>query len=300
MASPPRSCEPRRPKPRPRRKARCRRRAKRRPRVPRAARNRASRNRRTPSLAGPGGGEPERWTAGTRLPGSPRPGSPDGWAVIVIGLGNPGDAYAGTRHNVGFRVVEAARERWRGERWRRRSSYRQTHVRLAGRVHRLIEPQTYMNASGEAVAELLREGAAAEDLLVVLDDIDLPFGRLRIRERGGDGGHRGLASVLQACGTPRVGRLRVGVGRPPGSDDVVDHVLEVFTAEELRELPAVVRRAREALETVLRSGLTAAMNRYNAMPAPGEAQRRRGDRQPGEEDAEGSSAANGSERGKTR
>lgn len=222
--------------------------------------------------------------------------------MIVIGLGNPGAEYTETRHNIGFRIVAAARERWRGTRWQRRVLFREATVRVAGRTHRLIEPQTYMNCSGDAVAALLRSGAAADDLLVVLDDIDLPFGRLRIRERGGAGGHRGLSSILAAIGTPQIGRLRVGVGRPETADEVVDHVLEAFSPEELRRLPAVVAHAREALETILRAGLTTAMNRYNAMPAPGEVQAEpgAGRGRSAQGPTERSSAGEGIEKGETR
>lgn len=190
--------------------------------------------------------------------------------MIVVGLGNPGPEHEATRHNVGFLVAEAARARWRGARWKRRGDFLESTFRLAGKDHHLIEPQTYMNDSGKAVAALLREGADPSDLLIILDDIDLPFGRMRIRESGGDGGHRGLASIISVTGTERIARIRVGVGRPETSCDAVDHVLGEFSADERPKRDAVIERALEALQVALREGVATAMNRFNGLPAPWE------------------------------
>ncbi len=187
--------------------------------------------------------------------------------MIVLGLGNPGEEYARTRHNAGFLVVEAARERWKGGRWKRGPLATEAAVRYAGEAHRLIRPTTYMNASGEVVRELLRRGASPRDLFVVLDDMDLPLGRLRMRAEGGSGGHRGLQSLLGALAPASIGRLRVGVGRPEAGG-AVDHVLSEFSPGEWERMEAMIGVAVDALELVLRRGLQAAMDRFNGRPAP--------------------------------
>jgi PTH1 family peptidyl-tRNA hydrolase len=190
--------------------------------------------------------------------------------MFVVGLGNPGPEYERTRHNAGFLVLEAARRRWRGSGWRGQALYEESELRLAGRVHRLIRPTTYMNRCGDAVERLLRIGAAADDLLVVLDDLDLPLGRIRIRPHGGAGGHNGLQSVLAAVSPASVARMRVGVGRPIVADGAVDHVLGDFAPEEWARFEQVVERALEALQVALRRGITPAMNQFNGLPAPWE------------------------------
>ena len=188
--------------------------------------------------------------------------------MVVIGLGNPGNEYAQTRHNAGFLLLEAARAKWRGESWQRRGNYEQCQVRLAGGVHRFVRPLTYMNCSGEVIARLLREGAHADDLLVVLDDVDLPLGRLRIRARGGAGGHRGLLSVCDELGTQAVARLRIGVGRPGEEGELVDYVLGEFNAEERERFAQVLEFARAALHVIIRQGVQSAMTRFNGLSAP--------------------------------
>jgi peptidyl-tRNA hydrolase, PTH1 family len=189
--------------------------------------------------------------------------------VVLLGLGNPGDEYAETRHNVGFLVLDAARRRWGRASWTRRGAAEESALRLGGERHRLVRPMVFMNRSGEVVAALLREGVGAQDLLVVLDDLDLPLGRLRVREGGGPGGHRGLASVLEAVGPAPVARMRVGIGRP-SEGDAVDHVLGEFAATERARFDRVLERALEALELILTRGLAAGMNAFNGRPAPWE------------------------------
>ena len=190
--------------------------------------------------------------------------------MIVLGLGNPGEEYGRTRHNAGFLVVEAARERWKGGRWRQGAAAAVAQVRVSGVVHRLVRPTTFMNRSGEVVRELLRSGAAPGDLLVVLDDIDLPLGRLRLRAEGGAGGHRGLQSVLAVLAPASVARLRIGVGRPDGGTDAADHVLAEFSAEEWPRMEAMIVRSLAVLEVVLCESLAAAMDRFNGLAAPWE------------------------------
>lgn len=191
---------------------------------------------------------------------------------LVVGLGNPGPRYADTRHNVGFRVVERFAERCGIA----LSSRRFGGLYGAGALVDAptvavgaLKPETFVNRSGEAVAAALAELPdvdPANDLLVVLDDVDLPFGLLRLRPSGGTGGQKGLADVLERLGRRDVPRLRVGVGRPPESTDTRDHVLAPFTAEERAALPALLERACDAVTATLHSGVASAMNRFNREP----------------------------------
>ncbi len=185
---------------------------------------------------------------------------------IILGLGNPGERYAATRHNVGFRVVE--------ELARRRGTPlagRECNAWVAGGDLLLAAPQTYMNRSGHA-ARCLRErrGVAPEDFLVVYDEIHLPLGTLRLRRDGSPAGHRGMESVLENLGTDRVPRLRLGVGSgdgPPAGDDLVAFVLEPFAAGERQRVEAMILRAADACEVWAADGAEAAMQRFNG-PLP--------------------------------
>ncbi len=188
---------------------------------------------------------------------------------LVVGLGNPGREYADTRHNVGFRVVErfAARHGVRLDERRFRGRFG------AGRAHgqdvAVLEPLTYMNLSGRSVLEAVRAFALedlARDLLVVLDDVDLPFGRLRVRAGGGAGGHKGLADVIARLRRNDFPRLRFGVGRPTSGEETADYVLAPFDPEELATLDARLEEAANALDALLAEGVEAAMNRFNAAP----------------------------------
>ncbi len=185
---------------------------------------------------------------------------------LVVGLGNPGREYERTRHNVGFMVVERMADA-AGATFRRshRAEARcaAADVEGAGRVI-LAEPLTYMNASGEAVAALMRwHRAAPADLVVVYDDVDLPVGALRLRPKGGAGGHKGVRSVIERLGTDGFARVRIGVGRGPEQRDMVDHVLSAFAREERPAIEAAVERAAEAVRAVVRDGVERAMNEFN-------------------------------------
>ncbi len=181
-----------------------------------------------------------------------------------MGLGNPGETYSHTRHNVGFQVVSvlAATARIRlastdaDRRWGR--------GRLAGRSVVLVQPLAYMNRSGPPVHRLMEElEIGRREMLVVHDDIDLALGRLKIKEKGGDGGHRGIRSLMDALGDGDFCRLRIGIGRPPPGTDVADHVLADFTSQETAIMDAAIERACEAVASVLVDGARAAMNRFN-------------------------------------
>ncbi len=181
---------------------------------------------------------------------------------LVLGLGNPGPRYAGTRHNVGFRVVETLARR------RRLRLAAECNARVGwDRELALAAPQTYMNRSGYA-ARCLAERAALEpeDLLVVYDEIQLPLGALRLRPRGSPGGHRGMESVLESLGSDRVPRLRLGIADeagPPAGEAMVDYVLEPFAADEEERVEEMIERAADACEVWARSGAETAMQRFN-------------------------------------
>lgn len=180
---------------------------------------------------------------------------------LVVGLGNPGRRYRGTRHNVGFEVVERLARRW-GARFRAEGKAEVAEAEFAGQPVVLAKPLTYMNVSGEAVQELVhRWDLDPRQVLVVYDDIDLPVGRVRVRARGSSGGHRGMGSVLEALGTREVPRVRVGIGRP--DQDATDHVLSGFEPFERAQVEEALERAADAVEVALREGLHRAMDRFN-------------------------------------
>ncbi len=188
---------------------------------------------------------------------------------LVVGLGNPGAEYEHTRHNVGFRIVEcvAARHRIALRHDRRLHGHLGVGT-IAGAETALLEPQTYMNLSGRAVLATLDAYPIdpATDLLVVYDDLDLPFGRLRLRASGGAGGHNGIGDIQQQLGRHDFARLRFGIGRPPVGEDPIAHVLAAFSVEEQAQLAAHLDAASDAIEVTLAEGVARAMNRVNAGP----------------------------------
>lgn len=186
------------------------------------------------------------------------------WAVV--GLGNPGPAYRFTRHNAGALCLEHI-ARQAGTPLERRRLVRLGLATLEGQQVALAVPRTYMNLSGEAVRYLRqRFGLAPGNFLVLYDDMDLPLGRVRIRQRGSAGGHRGMESVLSALGTQEVPRIRIGIGHPPPGVDATTYVLGAFTPPEWKIMSTVLERVRQALLCILARGLQEAMNRYNALP----------------------------------
>ena len=187
--------------------------------------------------------------------------------ALVVGLGNPGAEYVGTRHNVGVEVVELLAARAGGGRFSRHKSNADVlEGRLAGRRVVLAVPRTYMNVSGAPVAGLLRYyGVAPADLVVVHDDLDLGFGVVRLKQGGGEGGHNGLRSISTSIGTKDYLRVRVGIGRPPGRQDPADFVLKRFSGAERKELDFAVDLAADAAEALLREGLEPAQNRFHAL-----------------------------------
>jgi peptidyl-tRNA hydrolase, PTH1 family len=182
---------------------------------------------------------------------------------LVVGLGNPGPRYAGTRHNAGFLVVELLAERM-GGRFRSRGRCDVLEGRLVDAPVVLAKPKSYMNESGGPIVAVSRFYKVPVDrLTIVHDDLDLPFGALRLKRGGGDGGHNGLRSATAALGTREYARVRFGVGRPPGRQDPADYVLRDFSAAERKELGYLVDRAADAVEVLLSQGLEAAQNAFN-------------------------------------
>lgn len=187
----------------------------------------------------------------------------DRW--LVVGLGNPGPEYAGNRHNVGFMCADVLAGQMGVTFKRDRSRALAANGRLRGVPVTLAKPLSFMNLSGGAVASLRAfYKLPAEQIVVLHDELDLPFGVIRLKLGGGDGGHNGLRSVTAALGTRDYHRLRIGIGRPPGRMDPADFVLRNFSAAERKELPEILGRSADAVETLLTSGLAAAQNQYNA------------------------------------
>ena len=185
---------------------------------------------------------------------------------IVVGLGNPGREYATTRHNLGFMVVDALARRSGASSGRKRLRAEIVEGRLDAHKLVFVKPQTYMNLSGHAVREVVRwYHAPPEDLLIILDDLDLPFGALRLRADGSAGGHNGLTSVLEQLGSRNVSRLRLGIGR--GSGVAVAQVLSRFSADEERALPAIIDAAVDCVARWVTDGVIAAMNDCNRRDA---------------------------------
>ena len=185
-------------------------------------------------------------------------------AACIVGLGNPGRQYHLTRHNLGFMVVEALIARWGAQGPKKAFSGELWDARFAGQRVWLLAPMTFMNRSGQAVQELVRfYQLPLERVLVVLDDMALPPGRIRLRPEGSAGGHNGLTDVLARLGSLDVPRLRLGIGEPPGPMDGVDYVLGRMSEAELATAKSAVEQACQAVEDWLMLGMDAAMSKHN-------------------------------------
>ena len=184
--------------------------------------------------------------------------------LLVVGLGNPGPAYAGNRHNAGFMVLDLLGERVGARFTAHKGRADVVEGRLAGRRVVLAKPKCYMNESGGPVASM-RDWfkVPADRILVVHDELDIPYAALRLKLGGGDNGHNGLRSITKAIGTREYLRVRFGVGRPPGRQDPADFVLKDFSAAERKELPFHVDRAADAVEALLTGPLEAAQNVFH-------------------------------------
>jgi len=183
---------------------------------------------------------------------------------LIVGLGNPGPRYAATRHNAGFLVVDLLAERLGGKFKAHKGRADVVEGRIGSTAVVLAKPKSYMNESGGPVVSIARFfKVPVERITVVHDDLDLPFGALRLKRGGGDGGHNGLRSLTGALGNREYARVRIGIGRPPGRQDPADYVLREWSAAERKELPLVIDQAADAVETLLTQGLDAAQNEFN-------------------------------------
>ncbi len=192
--------------------------------------------------------------------------SPAVGPMIIVGLGNPGEKYAATRHNIGFDVAdELARRAHVTFSRHKKSGADVATARLAGRTVYLAKPQSYMNLSGQPTAALARFfSVAPTDVIAVHDELDIPFGAVRLKRGGGEGGHNGLRSLTQHLGTKDYLRVRAGIGRPPGRQDAADYVLKAFSAAERKEVPLLVTNAADAVELLVSGDLEAAQNTVHA------------------------------------
>ena len=190
--------------------------------------------------------------------------------MTIFGLGNPGPRYALTRHNAGFMVVDSIAARL-GFRFRKFPDREVARRQFAGDELLLVKPLLYMNESGVVVRKQLER--KPDDMLVVCDDMALPFGRLRLRPAGSDGGHNGLGSIIMHLGRSNFPRLRIGIDAPARSSEGIDYVLEPFPKEQEALLPEVLERATNACIAVVTQGLERAMSRFNPMPAMGAEER---------------------------
>lgn len=187
-----------------------------------------------------------------------------GKMFLIAGLGNPGAKYAGTRHNIGFDAVTAIADKYGiALKTKECKGVTGTGV-IAGVKVKLVQPQTFMNNSGECLRALMDfYKIPADDILVICDEVSLPTGRLRIRAKGSAGGHNGMKSIIAHIGTSDFVRLRIGVGEKPADWDLADHVLAHFPKEEEATVRDALKRAADAVECFLDEGIEAAMNRFN-------------------------------------
>lgn len=183
---------------------------------------------------------------------------------LVVGLGNPGERFTTTRHNVAWRVLDQLAERWHATDDSVAGVFVAQRARVAGGLVELMRPLTYMNQAGEALERWMHDNEGKpEGLLVVTDDVYLPVGMVRLRARGSSGGHRGVRSIEAVLDTHDFARLRIGVGAAESSARLRDHVLEPFTPEELPQVEEAVHRAADAVECWVVEGVVTAMNRFN-------------------------------------
>jgi PTH1 family peptidyl-tRNA hydrolase len=191
---------------------------------------------------------------------------------VIVGLGNPGREYAATRHNVGWWLIDHLADVWHFDGWKKDGESHVANGTVGGVKVRLVKPQTFMNLSGQALKNYVRRPfwSAAKDLLVVVDEVQIPVGRTRIRARGSAGGHNGLKSVEHSLGTQEYARLRIGVGpneeRKGIYGDLADFVLAPFARDEREDVLALMPSLTAAVETWIHEGVDKAMSLYNRMP----------------------------------
>lgn len=183
---------------------------------------------------------------------------------LIVGLGNPGRQYQGNRHNIGFMLLNQLAKRLDTDFSRLESKALITKSNYEGHKILLAKPQTYMNLSGQAVGSLIKfYKVSLDQIMVAYDEVDLPFGAIRIRPEGGSAGHKGMQSIIERLGTNQFPRLRLGVGRPPGRSDAAAYVLRDFSKDEKGELEIILARATDAIFEFICEGVESAMNKYN-------------------------------------
>lgn len=184
---------------------------------------------------------------------------------LIIGLGNPGSRYAGSRHNLGFMVIDSLASRWGISVNSKKHASLLGQGTFAGKKVMLVKPQTYMNKSGEAVLEIVNYyHDKIDDLIVIHDDLDLNFGRIRFRTGGGTGGHKGLNSITTLLNSPDYSRLKIGIGHPPSPIPVEAFVLSEFLPQEKKILPDIIKTCLDGLECWCQEGIEKVMNDFNA------------------------------------
>lgn len=186
---------------------------------------------------------------------------------VIVGLGNPGKKYAKSRHNVGFVLIQRLADKHKTKLKKRKYSAKAAQVELASGPALLVKPWTYMNRSGVAVSGLIEGGGVSLDrLLVVYDDLDIPLGEIRIRNKGGPGTHNGMASVVQEINSTEFPRIRIGIGPLPPDADATDYVLDDFSKEESPILEGCLIMTEKAVNLIMTSGVSEAMNKFNRRP----------------------------------
>lgn len=184
---------------------------------------------------------------------------------LIVGLGNPGDKYEKTRHNVGFRIIDKIADKYNAKTFKNKFEALYADCDIDGKTVMLLKPLTYMNNSGRAVSEAVRfYKIPTDNILVISDDISMAAGRLRIRANGSHGGHNGLKDIIELLGTDNIARIKVGMGEKPHADyDLADWVLSVPSKEDTLLIEKAEDSATEAVKVILKSGLSVAMNRFN-------------------------------------
>ncbi|VEF49995.1 peptidyl-tRNA hydrolase [Bacillus freudenreichii] len=187
------------------------------------------------------------------------------WMKLIVGLGNPGSRYEKTRHNIGFEVIDELAKRSGTTLSETKFNGLYANVRNNGKKVILLKPLTYMNLSGESIRPLMDYfRIPIEDVLVIYDDLDLPVGKIRLRQKGSAGGHNGIKSTIQHLGTPEFNRIRIGINRPPEGMKVPDYVLGKFSREEWEEMQSVIQTCADACEEWMEAPFLEVMNRFNS------------------------------------
>ena len=186
---------------------------------------------------------------------------------ILVGLGNPGEEYSNTRHNVGFMAIDALAKQFNVTNWKSKFEAQIADIRFGEEQIILVKPQTYMNLSGNAVGQIMRwYKVDADSVIAIYDDMDIPIGTAKLKQRGSSGGHRGVESLLVNIGKEEFARVRIGIGRPPAGWTVVDHVLAKFSKEERASIDEIIKKLIPAIECIVKQGIDKAMNRYSFKP----------------------------------